>query len=580
MALQHDQENGQSMTLLIDTAIPRTLDVLVAELSASKPGHPVEAWLFEDAPARRAAEARLAAASVTAKIRSAYKPLLCFFLEEVDRAALRAVTIRYPRHPQAHDRRFLAEAYPLAALLDGVDVSFEAGEAALTYEVTLTTQDGTTTTQPVFAPNRLRDGVPGNCGWTRVPGEDGAAITTEFEALFSAAIETVRAQGWSTRIGGFDRLTVTVEMPGADQEIGWGDEVISFREAMHEDLFFTLREMLAPDAGADRGARPGQIVPDIRPSQGAARLRMTGTMFAEADETESTTIGLETADRPLGMAQIRAALGALGGQRFSARSREGREVPGLYKPGPGPAVLISAGQHANETSGVVGGLRAVQLLMRDPDSHFAYVPVENVDGYELHQRLIMQNPRHMHHAARFSALGDDLSPALAEPDDQRQARYEGIARSGATLHINLHGYPAHEWTRPLSGYLPRGFEAWTMPKGFFLIIVHQKGWGEIAQALLADVSARLAEDPALIAFNAAQMDAMRAHTAESAFGVINGIPFYLSEAATYGTPLTVITEAPDETIFGAAFVMQQTTQMRAALACVEAYRRRSVDLPR
>jgi hypothetical protein len=561
------------MTILIDTVIARTLDALVTELSASKPNQPVEAWVFEDAAARRAAEARLAAASVTATIRSAYKPLLCFFLEEVDRAALREVTIRYPRHPEAHAERFLAEAYPLAALLDGVAVTFEPGAASLTYEVALTTSDETTTHHSVFAPNRLRDGVFSNCGWQRLLGEHGAAILTDYEAVFTTATETVQSQGWSDRIGDFDRLTVTVEMPGADQEIGWGDEVISFREAMHEDIFFTLRESLKVESATDRSARPGQIVPDIRISHGASRLCITGTMFTEADETQSATLALETADRPLGMAQIRAALGALGGERFSVRSREGREVAGLYKPGPGPAILITAGQHANETSGVVGGLRAVQALMHDPRSHFAYVPVENVDGYELHQRLIVENPRHMHHAARFTALGDDLSPAMAEPDDERRARYEAIARSGAQLHINLHGYPAHEWTRPLSGYLPRGFEAWSMPKGFFLIFVHQKGWADTAQALLAEVSARLAEDDELIAFNARQMEAMRAHAIDPAFGVMNGIPYYLSEAATYATPLTMITEAPDETIYGPAFVLQQETQMRAALACVEAYRR-------
>ena len=563
------------MTILIDKAIPRTLDALVEELSISKPDQPVEAWVFEDAVARRAAEAHLAAASVTARIRSSYKPLLCFFLEEVDGAALRQVTIRYPRHPEAHAGRFLAEAYPLAALLDGVAVSFEPGEASMTYEVALTVDDGTTTHHSVFAPNMLRDGVLASCGWRRTPGEPGAAILTDFETLFATATETVRAQGWSNRIGAFDRLTVTIEMPGADREIGWGDEVISFREAMHEDLFFMMRELLMVESATDRAARPGQIVPDIRASDGPARLRITGTMFAEADETESGTLALETADRPLGMAQIRAALRALGGQHFSMRSREGREVAGLYKPGDGPAVLITAGQHANETSGVVGGLRAAQILMRDPKSHFAYVPVENVDGYELHQRLIAQNPRHMHHAARFTALGDDVSPAMAEPDDERRGRYEGIARSGAQLHINLHGYPAHEWTRPLSGYLPRGFEAWSMPKGFFLIVVHQKGWGDMAQALLADVSARLAEDADLIAFNAQQMATMRTHSIDPVFGVMNGIPYYLSEAATYATPLTIITEAPDETIYGPAFVLQQKTQMRATLACVEAYRRLS-----
>ena len=561
------------MTLLIDTVMPRTLDALVEKLTTTKPEQPVEVWLFEDRIARCAAEARLAAASVTARIRSAYKPLLCFFLEEVDRPALHHVTIRYPRHPQADARRFLAEAFPLAGLLDGVAVSFEPGDASLTYGVALTAKDGTTTQHSVFAPNILRDGVLGSCGWQRTAGDTGVAIQTDFEALFATAVETVRTQGWSDRIGTFERLTVAVEMPAADEEIGWGDEVISLREAMHEGLFFTLRESLMVESATDRSARPGQIVPDIRASQGTVRLRITGTMFAEADETRSATLALETADRPLGMMQIRTTMDTFSGQRFSERSREGREVAGLYKPGTGPAVLITAGQHANETSGVVGGLRAAQMLMRDPESHFAYVPVENVDGYELHQRLIAQNPRHMHHAARFTALGDDLSPAVPEPDDERRARYEGIALSGAELHINLHGYPAHEWTRPLSGYLPRGFEAWSMPKGFFLIFVHQKGFGDMAQALLTDVSARLAEDRDLIAFNARQMDVMRAHAIDPAFGVMNGIPYYLSEAATYATPLTMITEAPDETIYGPAFVLQQETQMRAALACVEAYRR-------
>jgi hypothetical protein len=41
--------------------------------------------------------------------------------------------------------------------------------------------------------------------------------------------------------------------------------------------------------------------------------------------------------------------------------------------------------------------------------------------------------------------------------------------------------------------------------------------------------------------------------------------------------LTLITEAPDETIHGPAFVLQQTTQMRAVLAAVAAYA--TIDLP-
>ena len=558
------------MTALLDLTIPRTLDALVARWRAERPSGHVEAWLFEDAGARRAAEATLAAAGVPATLRSAYKPLLHYVLEEVDRTGLRRLTVRYPRHPQAHPERFLAEAYPLAALFDGVALSLLPGDEGLTYAVELARDDGSVASHRVFAPNVARDGVLANCGWLRVPGQCDEALATEFETLFHAAVDAVRARRWQGGGPYFDRLTLRVDMPGRDHDLGWGDEVVSFREAMHEDLFFTLREQLAADG--DRAARPGQIVPDIRAGDGDARLRIGVSAFAPPTETASAAVALASADRPLGMAQIRAELAALGHAGFSARSREGRAVAGLYKPGSGPPVLITSGQHANETSGPVGALRAAQLLARDPVAHFALVPVENVDGYELHQRLIVRDPRHMHHAARYTALGDDVSQHMAEPDYERLARHEALARSGAKLHVNLHGYPAHEWTRPLSGYLPRGFEQWSMPKGFFLIVAHHPGWEAVGRALLERVAAALAEDAALVAFNRRHIDAVRAHARELPFTVISGIACFVWEAASYATPLTLISEAPDETVYGPAFVMQQTAQMRTVLACYEAWR--------
>ena len=58
--------------------------------------------------------------------------------------------------------------------------------------------------------------------------------------------------------------------------------------------------------------------------------------------------------------------------------------------------------------------------------------------------------------------------AATQPPYEIGARNQALELSGAQLHLNLHGYPAHEWTRPFTGYLPRGFELWTIPKGFFL----------------------------------------------------------------------------------------------------------------
>jgi len=86
------------MTELLGIDIPRSLDTIVRDYA--KAGTSMEAWVFEDEAARRAAEATLAASGVQARIRSAYKPLLHFFLEEIELSGLSAVTIFMPSHPR------------------------------------------------------------------------------------------------------------------------------------------------------------------------------------------------------------------------------------------------------------------------------------------------------------------------------------------------------------------------------------------------------------------------------------------------------------------------------------------------
>ena len=107
------------MTLILDRLFPRTLDALLARFCRdAERGTALQAWTFDDAPARRAAEARLAGFGVAARLRSAYKPLLHALLEEVDRDGLASVRVRYPVHPAAAPNRFRLETYPLAALVE------------------------------------------------------------------------------------------------------------------------------------------------------------------------------------------------------------------------------------------------------------------------------------------------------------------------------------------------------------------------------------------------------------------------------------------------------------------------------
>ena len=277
--------------------------------------------------------------------------------------------------------------------------------------------------------------------------------------------------------------------------------------------------------------------------------------------------------QPLAAAQIAGCMAALGGDAFQAVSRQGRPVLGTYLRGSGPAVFISGAQHANETSGVVGALRAAQALKARGDAHFALIASENPDGYALFNRLREQHPRHMLHASRYSALGDDIAYREHAPFFEREGRHQAHAISGAQLHINLHGYPAHEWTRPLSGYLPRNFELWTIPKGFFLVLRHHPGWSERARRLIEGVTARLARKvPGLVEFNARQLELFHAHALETGFDVLNGIPVQVTETDREELPMALISEFPDETVYGDRFVFAHTVQMETVLAATDIHR--------
>ncbi|HEY0296526.1 MAG TPA: peptidase M14 [Bordetella sp.] len=589
--------------ILLDTCHPRTLAAWLAEYT--RPGHRgsrLEGWLFESAEARRAAEARLAQAGVIARLRSAYKPLLHYFLEEADLQGLRLAVVRYPVHPDAAPNRYTLEAYPLAGLLPDAPVRFEAGGAELLravpgqpapqpiYLVDLHYADGRVARAQVEAPNWLAPGqrALSPTGWLRVTDAAGrpqhdAACLTEYQAVYADTMACVRAQPWK-REPYFPRLAVRADIPALEFAPGFDEALVSTCEALHEDLYFSLLEHFQQLSGrppGDRGLQPGQIVPDIRPlmpDDGQARLRVEVREVAAAPAMapQPAQGSLDEVDAPMPPARIAGWLAGLGGEPFQAVSRQGRPVEGRYLPGPGPAVLISAAQHANETSGVVGALRAAYTLKESGDAHFALIACENPDGYALHQQYCAVHPRHMHHAARYSALGDDVAYREQAPRYEQQARIDALAMSGAQLHVNLHGYPAHEWTRPMSGYLPHLFEAWTIPRGFFLVLRYHPGWQAQARQLIEGVTARLARLPGLLEFNAMSARLYEAHTLQSGFDCINGIAVHSAESRQERAPLAILSEFPDETVYGERFRLAHTVQCTTVLAAVAQYRQQQL----
>ncbi len=567
------------MTTIYRKSFERSLEQLAAD---AVPGCSLEAWTFDDTKSRRDTEKRLKDKGVTARIRSAYKPLLFVFLEEVNLDGVEAIEIRYPVHRDAPANRFRLEAYPLASLVGDAKIDFVAREDnGFFYDVTLT-RAGKNEYLKVLAPNRVHTDVVGETnvsptGWLRLVGESGERLETDYERLFGEAICAVADHDWGAQEPYFEELNIRVAHPAEDMALAVGDEVVSLREALHEDFYFSLLEFFQKKSGrplGDRGLKPGQIVPEVARSEGEISVhietRPLSTGFLDGKDQP-----VDTAVEPPAAVQIARLLAELGGEEFDARSRSGRNLSARYIVGSDAAVMISAGQHPNETTGIVGAIRAGRRLAQRPNAHFTISPLENPDGYALHQRLRVDNPRHMHHAARYTALGDDLEYRTQENAgahlNEKAIRFKAQTLSNAQLHINLHGYPSHEWTRPLSGYVPRNFPMWTLPKGFFLVMRHHAGWTEQAEAMLDLVTRHLGAIPGLLDYNDRQIALYEIHAGETGFRIINGFPCLSSIDDRHNVPLTLITEYPDETIYGDDFITGHTAQMETVLSAYEAW---------
>lgn len=571
-------------TPLLERSFAPTLDAVIAEFSA-QPGVRLDAWVFADRADRRAAEAALAEAGVRARIRSAFKPLLHFFLEEAEPGFVRA-EIAYPLHPAAPAARFLIEAYPLAGLLAGVELRFSAGaDDPLTYAVTLGYADGAVRRHRVFAPNREHaDAVAepqlSPTGWLRVTRDDGARrdepLRTEIEHLFAAAVAA--AAEWPERPPGEppEQLRIAARLPWPDHPLGFGDEAIRLAEALHEDLYFSLLEVFQTRAGlalGDRTLQPGQIAPCVVVGPGAPEVRVSRRAL-DATEAEATAEDIADPREPPPPAQIAAELDKVGGTAFAARAASGRPVRARHREGTDAAVMISGGQHANEPSGIVGALRAAQALARRPEAHFTVAPLENPDGYALYRELVALSPGQMLHGARYTALGDDLEHRTDAPRFESAIRDEARRRTRPDFHINLHGYPAHEWCRPFTGYIPRGFGQWMLPRGYFFIVRHHAAWSGAAERLIAAVTRRVAAAlPEVLELTARQRAASAPHAGENGFRVVNGFCCQIAVDDTLPTPLKLTTEYPDESLRGPAFALACAAQAEAALAAYDAYQK-------
>ena len=495
------------------------------------------------------------------------------------------ILVRYPVIEDVPEERFLLECYPLDALVGDRVVDFAplplAGRHSVpTYEVSLFANGKQTALHLVTAPNRWCDHPGGEAcltptGWYRLTGEgcdEEGRLETDLEQAWKRVLDTLEKLDWSGADPLFERLTLTVEAPFYDRKLALDHHLISTSEALHEDLYFSALDLIRRRKGLPAGSRtlqPGQLAPDLHFRTDKVRVKVASTrdpVDAEIRPDLSTVADdLETADRWLPPAALSGHLDALGGTALVTTSRNGRPVEARHIEADGPVLFVSAGQHANETTGPIGALRAARRLKGQ--TSVVVAPMVNPDGYALFGDLCRTCPDHMNHAARYTAGGDDLEYAARGFENEIHHRVR--EEYGAWLHLNLHGYPAHEWVCPFSGYLPRGFEAWTLPKGFFLILRVHAGWRAAGEQVLETIARRLSQSDRLARFNADQLARYRRYAPHMPFEIRYGIPCHVSET-DYGLfPVTLITEAPDETIYGEGFRLQHDAQMESVLAAAE-----------
>lgn len=514
-------------------------------------------------------------AAACLQVKSAYKTLLCEVRERGLLDGEKQVTIYYPVVEGDEPLRFRLECYPLDSLYPQCEIQYQAEpqEAVNGVYYRLVFADGRE--EKIFTPVKWRDKPNGQrelcaTAWVLLKDGCGYAIDSPYEKIYDDVCAYIQALPLNVCQQGLGGLVFDIELQGEDEPLGLGHESLCLAEALHEDLYFSALEIFQYRLGlssGDRTLKPGQILPVVRYGERNS-LSIREEQWAKTEEIAvcEAIQDLACVDAPLSFAQIQAGFNALNGSCFNAISQQGRPLFGaVFNKHLEYGLALSAGQHANESSGVVGGLRAAQQLLKEAELAFSYRALGNPDGYAAFLKLCELSPRQMHHAARYTASGCDL--AYGDVPEYYFIKTARAALPQALVHVNLHGYPAHEWTRPLSGYVPRNFSRWTIPKGFFLIMRYQPAYKVLAEEVLQVAIEAVMSYPEQVAMNKEMLSRYLGTVGEADFPIAHElVPYSITEYLNQDYPIELITEAPDETVQGEWFRIAQETHYRVVMA--------------
>ena len=245
-----------------------------------------------------------------------------------------------------------------------------------------------------------------------------------------------------------------------------------------------------------------------------------------------------------------------------------------------PTLYLSGRQHANEVSATNYILKFAELLATDSTyqeylkkMNFVLHPLENPDGAALAYELQKITPHHSLHAGRYTSLGIDVGyqvnaskPLLPEAKVRKNLWEKWLP----DIHLNLHGYPSHEWVQQFSNYSPYLFRDYWIPRGWFayfrsVTLPIFKDWKKAGEDLRASIIKEFAANEKLQASNKKFYDryyrwAARWQPHMNYLEIYDGVNLYAKRRSSRESRLssrrriTVVEETPelmDETAHGA-----------------------------
>ena len=152
-----------------------------------------------------------------------------------------------------------------------------------------------------------------------------------------------------------------------------------------------------------------------------------------------------------------------------------------------PSQIINCRHHANEVSSTNAAFILLKKILTEekyknlPDRlNLVIVPMENVDGSEIHYQLQKDNPYWKFHVARFNSIGKEF---YYEHFKEDTIHTEAIgfkklwARYLPDVVVDNHGVPSHEWSQQFSGYTSPSYKGFWLPRsllyGYFWIVTDE-----------------------------------------------------------------------------------------------------------